>query len=74
MIVNLEFSNEEIETMRTLCYRHWIAKYESKLVEAAWDMNNVDDFPNGGWANAVYEDIANYWVRNVVPVQPSGVE
>ena len=74
MNVNLNFSDKELETMRTKCYRHWVAKYEGRLVDMAWDMLAVDDFPNGGWSNAVDEDIVEYFIKKVKPAQPAGVE
>ncbi len=71
--VSLSFTPEEMEEMRNECYRHWVSKYGSRLRDMAWDMLAVDDFPNGGWSNAVDEDIVEYWVKQVKPVQPQGV-
>ena len=71
--VNVSFTSEEITTMRSECYRHWIARWGRSLEDMAWDMLTVDDFPNGGWSQAGDEDIVEYWVKKVKPENPAGV-
>ena len=72
-MTHISLSPEEIKTMRTECYRHWLTQHGRNLEDMVWDLNNVNWFPNYGWAHAEDELVVEYYVKFVKPVQPEGV-
>ena len=65
--VNISFTSEEIEAMRVECYRHWMTTHGRNHREMGWDLNNVEWFPNYGWAHAEDELVAEYYIKFVKP-------
>ena len=70
----MNFSEQEIETMRVECYRHWGAHFgtPSNVRAAAWD-GCWDEFPRYGWKDAETELVIEYYIKQVKPVQPERV-
>ena len=70
----MNFSEQEIETMRGECYRHWVAHFgtPSNVRAAAWD-GCWDEFPRYGWKDAEAELVIEYYIKQVKPVQPERV-
>jgi hypothetical protein len=70
----MNFSEQEIETMRVECYRHWVAHFgtPSNVRAAGWD-GCWDEFPRYGWKDAETELVIEYYIKQVKPVQPERV-